>query len=704
MPTSKSTATTVQTQHAPKARATLASNTPTPPDTTNNISLLTVRSIDPTHGPSSGGTIITIHGSNLGTRETVERVAVGGVACVTYEVEVEESVLRCKVPPGTGAYRAIEFDVNGLVSSSSTRSALFSYDVPVVLRVEPSHAPRSGGTMLIIRGKNFGAAESFPLVSIGGAPCQATRWIGDEAIRCVAPGGTGTNLPVCGCGDAVDDAQSSNPVPLFAYDDDLVRDVAGSLLAGLAMKPGRTTTTTLSLVAHKAQVRESRYEVEFVEPVTKTRLRFAVPPELLGAIPAEDFAARYDTCAVVGNSGSLINSELGGNIDEADAVFRIHNAGTHRFESDVGSKTTFQVLNHFWTEMLMRGEENGPQDARWWVEEATLVLYSQHSQEAYVQLRQLFPTSSIIYLSRNLAAFADAAALKITSRIDEALHSTTGDSRNQLTEASSTFHAVCDSVDLYGADMRGKKYHYYDDYDPGDEERERASTEWLMYLTLASAKLVRLRGTNMEENNSEMHTLAPVQIQGTLPVCKRHECAVDCNKHGSWRNGTCVCDPIYAGSDCSIDRMASEAKALVAGLDVRYVGPLSLHRACVVNGSFVELPRGVDNMLYSALPEGDAQERYGTCAIVGNSGALLRAEYGREIDAHDMVWRFNQAPVKGYETHVGARTTHESLNGKSGPMATKYHYFDSAVPRPGSHSFDLARYVYQASCCLRLSQ
>jgi hypothetical protein len=29
------------------------------------------------------------------------------------------------------------------------------------------------------------------------------------------------------------------------------------------------------------------------------------------------------------------------------------------------------------------------------------------------------------------------------------------------------------------------------------------------------------------------------------------------------------------------------------------------------------------------------------------------------------------------------------------PLATKYHYFDGAVPREHSHSFDLARYLYQ---------
>lgn len=41
-------------------------------------------------------------------------------------------------------------------------------------------------------------------------------------------------------------------------------------------------------------------------------------------------------------------------------------------------------------------------EARWWSDEATLVLWSPFSQEAYVQLRQLYPTNSIVFLSRNL--------------------------------------------------------------------------------------------------------------------------------------------------------------------------------------------------------------------------------------------------------------------------------------------------------------
>jgi len=54
--------------------------------------------------------------------------------------------------------------------------------------------------------------------------------------------------------------------------------------------------------------------------------------------------------------------------------------------------------------------------------------------------------------------------------------------------------------------------------------------------------------------------------------------------------------------------------------------------------------------------------RYATCAVVGSSGAMLRARAGRVIDEHDAIFRFNNAPTRRFEEHVGARVTYQLVN------------------------------------------
>ncbi|KAK3240041.1 glycosyltransferase 29 protein [Cymbomonas tetramitiformis] len=69
-----------------------------------------------------------------------------------------------------------------------------------------------------------------------------------------------------------------------------------------------------------------------------------------------------------------------------------------------------------------------------------------------------------------------------------------------------------------------------------------------------------------------------------------------------------------------------------------------------------------DPALLTVLPQKDRSWRYRTCAVVGNSGQLLRAEAGAEIDQHDAVFRINYAPTAGFEAHVGNRTTFDIIN------------------------------------------
>ena len=44
-------------------------------------------------------------------------------------------------------------------------------------------------------------------------------------------------------------------------------------------------------------------------------------------------------------------------------------------------------------------------------------------------------------------------------------------------------------------------------------------------------------------------------------------------------------------------------------------------------------------------------------AIVGNSENLLKKKFGKQIDDHEYVIRFNRAPTKNYEEYVGQKTS-----------------------------------------------
>lgn len=63
----------------------------------------------------------------------------------------------------------------------------------------------------------------------------------------------------------------------------------------------------------------------------------------------------------------------------------------------------------------------------------------------------------------------------------------------------------------------------------------------------------------------------------------------------------------------------------------------------------------------------------GSCAFIGTGEQLLQGEFGAEIDAHDSVVRYNN-PIKGFEKHVGTKTT---------LMWVKGHYKTTAKPTLG---------------------
>ncbi|CAG0881684.1 unnamed protein product [Cyprideis torosa] len=55
---------------------------------------------------------------------------------------------------------------------------------------------------------------------------------------------------------------------------------------------------------------------------------------------------RHKSCVAVSNSGKLMGSKLGTFIDSHDVVLRFNHAPTRGFERDVGSKTTYRIVNN----------------------------------------------------------------------------------------------------------------------------------------------------------------------------------------------------------------------------------------------------------------------------------------------------------------------------------------------------------------------
>ena len=79
----------------------------------------------------------------------------------------------------------------------------------------------------------------------------------------------------------------------------------------------------------------------------------------------------------------------------------------------------------------------------------------------------------------------------------------------------------------------------------------------------------------------------------------------------------------------------------------------------------------------------------GTCAVVGSSNSLMKTPRGHLIDAAAAVFRINAAPTRGYEVHVGRRTTLrfygvQAAPGPTTPVVWGTHPRLPAASEPGT--------------------
>ncbi|MFF2052963.1 IPT/TIG domain-containing protein [Leifsonia sp. NPDC058194] len=192
----------------------------------------TISGIAPDHGPTAGGTPVTISGAGF-TGAT--SVTVDG-AEVPFTV-VDDGTITIVTPPH--AVGAVPIVVTTPVGP--TPAATFTYQTGTTIgTVDPGHGPQGGGTTVTITGSCFTGATA---VLFGSKPATSFTVVNDTTIAAVTPAGTGTvTVTVTGSAQCGSDTLAGG----FRYDDpaattggglaDTGSDAGGfSLLGGIAL-------------------------------------------------------------------------------------------------------------------------------------------------------------------------------------------------------------------------------------------------------------------------------------------------------------------------------------------------------------------------------------------------------------------------------------------------------------------------------------
>ncbi|QDK77941.1 T9SS type A sorting domain-containing protein [Spirosoma sp. KCTC 42546] len=163
----------------------------------------TLTSTNPNHGATSGGTSLTLIGTNL---DRTGVVTIGGVMA-----PITQSYSTTAVVVSSPAGQGIDRQVMITIGASQSNLLLFNYDTPVIINVSPNHGSTSGGNSLTLTGTNFGTSGS---VTIGGLAAPTTGVYSHTSIVVTLPSGQGTDLPVV----VTVAGQVSSSSVLFSYD------------------------------------------------------------------------------------------------------------------------------------------------------------------------------------------------------------------------------------------------------------------------------------------------------------------------------------------------------------------------------------------------------------------------------------------------------------------------------------------------------
>jgi len=244
----------------------------------------TVSSVSPNSGSTSGGTAVTITGTNFATGATV---TFGGTAATNVAV-VSGTQITATTPAGSAGAVTVTVTVSG---QSGSLANGFSYIVPpTVSSVTPNTGSTAGGTSVTITGTNFATGAT---VTFGATAATNVVVVNSTSITATTPAGSAGAVTV----KVTVSGQSGNLTNGFTYAN--IPTVSGVSPNYGPAAGGTPVTITGANFAAGATVMFGGTAATNVAVVSGTSITATTPAGSVGAVTV--------TVTVSGQSGSLAN-------------------------------------------------------------------------------------------------------------------------------------------------------------------------------------------------------------------------------------------------------------------------------------------------------------------------------------------------------------------------------------------------------------
>ena len=200
-----------------------------------------------------------------------------------------------------------------------------------------------------------------------------------------------------------------------------------------------------------------------------SRARLQLEEDFVRQLPRSNFLENrnlcHSTCAIVGNSGTMLSKNQGEEIDSHEAVLRINYPPIHRFEKNVGSKTTYDFSNRENARRMLRSR------MRWRNPRTTVIFFEGSSpvnrRSIFGPLLRKHPEQDFEFLHPQFVNSAQSFWSSLKGEMEQAKGVQYHNKPMSGIFAVLFMLQICEQVDVYGFEAYTKRtketpYHYFD--------------------------------------------------------------------------------------------------------------------------------------------------------------------------------------------------------------------------------------------------